>query len=210
MSPGIRFPPAIVAIVGSLVASLASRAAGPEPGRTYVIDPTTASVSFVLGATMHKVRGRTNQVAGRVHTQPGNAGSLVLSGEITIDAASLNTGNRRRDKKMRRESLAVEGYPTIVFSPRSLSSPQGVDVTRALSNDAPHELALYGELTIRGVSRSATIVATIASAGGRLIVEGNVELLWKDFGVPDPSVLLLRVKKRVRVSFHAEFIPQPE
>jgi polyisoprenoid-binding protein YceI len=184
-------------------------AAVPEPGAAFAIDGTTASVGFDLPATLHTVHGRGRAVSGWVAVgERGPERELALDGAVHIDAASLDTGNRKRDRKMHAESLAVGAHPRIEFAPRSLGP--------ALDRCPPDTAAdascwpLGGELTIRGVTRAITFPVAVRAVGERLVVDGKVELRWADFGVPDPSVLLLKVKPRVQVAVHVELVPRPD
>src|SRR5262245_34599123 len=167
--------------------------AGPvEPGHTLKIDAASARVGFDLGATMHTVHGKAGEVQGTVSIVSGSDAGLVLGGRITIPVRALATGNDRRDEKMRGESLDAAKHPDITFVPKTLD--KGL---RTLS----------GDLAIRGVSKSVTIPVTVETAGDRVKVDGKLDVRWADYGVPDPSVFVLRVEDVAHTSFHVELVP---
>jgi polyisoprenoid-binding protein YceI len=65
---------------------------------------------------------------------------------VTIDAASINTNNAKRDEHLRSaDFLAVADYPTITFVSSKVIAADGL----------PRQLV--GELTIRGTTREVTI-----------------------------------------------------
>jgi len=169
----------------------------------YRIDPAACQAAFDLKATMHTVHGATGRIAGEVRVEPHDAGVLKLSGRIEIDAASIETGNEKRDATMREKSLLVSSFPTIVFEPERFapSGPPGAE------GGIPGTLA--GRLTIRGVTKAQAMTATLTPRGGRVAVAGTFDVTWADFGVPDPSFFVVRVERVAHAHFRAEFVPLP-
>src|SRR4051794_7623698 len=111
----------------------------------WQIDPSHAEVAFVgrhFGLT--KVRGRFVRVAGRVAVGDDTASSSV---EVTIDMASVSSGDAARDDHLRSADFFDVGHhPTATF--RST----GVDVTGGTGTmrGAPtlQDIAKEGELTV--------------------------------------------------------------
>ncbi len=199
----VRSAGSLLALALVVVAPRAVPAVGPEPGSRWTIETATARAGFDLGAFAHTVHGTTGGVAGEVRSlERLPEGTLRLAGRIVIDPATLETGNRKRDRKMYRESLAVEQHPTIEFRPASLGAA-GPECPAAAASCH----ALRGDLTIRGVTRPVEIAVELRSAGAHWLVDGSVELGWGEFGVPDPSFLFVRVKRTVQVTFHVELVP---
>src|SRR5512143_3882883 len=84
---------------------------------TFRVNPAQAEAGFELKATLHTVRGTTTRVSGEIRAVPGEGGALTLSGRIEVAAAALDTGNGKRDAKMRGDCLAADRYPALVFEP---------------------------------------------------------------------------------------------
>ena len=160
-------------------------------GTVYRVNPAKADAGFDLKATLHTVHGHTNQVKGEVRVEEGAAGVLALSGTIEVVAATLDTDNASRDKKMRSESLAVERYPVLTLGPERYDPKTGT---------------LTGALTIRGVTKPVTIAARLTHQDDRILVTGTFDVPWLDFGVPDPSFAIVRVEKVAHARFSAEFV----
>jgi len=179
---------------------LAALVTGPT---TLAVDPADVEAAFDLKATLHTVHGTTKRVSGTVEATPVEGPVLALSGRIEIDAASLETGNSKRDATMRAKSLQVATYPKMVLEPERFA-PSGDP-----SADGTVEGTLTGRLTIRGVTRPATIALALTSRAGGLAASGRFDVSWADFGIPDPSFLFVTIEPVVHARFHARFVPRP-
>ena len=114
----------------------------PEAG-TYEIDQSHSAVEFVGRHLMlTKVRGRFGTFEGTIIVADD---PLQSSAHVVIDAASVDTGDEKRDGHLRGgDFLDVEAYPTLEFHSTRLE-PVGERWT------------LEGDLTIRGVTRPVTL-----------------------------------------------------
>jgi len=179
---------------------LAAIVAGPT---TYRIDPEGAEAGFELKATMHTVHGTTRGVSGEVHCAPGEAGALTLSGSVTVDAASLDTNNKKRDAKMHGASLDVSRFPAITLDPELFTpgAPAGADGTIAG--------VLTGRLTIRDATHPVSIDATVTPTPTGLDVAGRFDVAWAEFGIPDPSFFVVRIDPVAHAHFRARLVALP-
>jgi polyisoprenoid-binding protein YceI len=112
---------------------------------TWVLDPAHTSVSFSakhLGVAT--VRGRFTKVNGDIDLDDADD-PTTGRGTITIDAASIDTGNVQRDAHLRNaDFLDVEKYPTITFT-----------VTKIERNGEEHRVD--GDLTIKGITKPVSL-----------------------------------------------------
>lgn len=115
----------------------------PPPGR-WTIDPTHSEIQFIARHMMiAKVRGRFREFSGTVNIAESPEQSWV---EVTIRAASIDTGDEERDRHLRSpEFLDVERFPELLFRSTSV---------RPADND---RWEVTGDLTIRGVTRPVTL-----------------------------------------------------
>lgn len=157
----------------------------------YRIDPAGAEAAFDLKATLHTVHGKTTKVSGEVVVDEAPDGVMTLSGRIEVGTASLDTGNSSRDETMHEKSLEVAKYPSIVLVPERFDPATGT---------------LTGALTIRDVTRPVSIAAKLDRRGDRIGVTGTFTVPWLEFGIPDPSFAVVRVRKTAEASFKAEFV----
>jgi polyisoprenoid-binding protein YceI len=195
----------VVVAAGVLAAQSQDGATGlPAPG-SYRVDPETSWAGFRLKATLHTVHGQDGAVEGTFRLAVSEAGGWDLSGEIAVDASTLQTGNERRDRKMRDDILEVARFPSLLFRPRTASLH---------ADDAPEgggrTLLLIGELEIRGITRPVELPVQARFEEGRLTLDGSFAVTFEDFEVPDPSVFLLRVQKQVLATVHLESVLEAE
>jgi polyisoprenoid-binding protein YceI len=112
---------------------------GVPPAGVWVIDPGHAEVGFVgrhFGLT--KIRGRFTDVQGTLTTTEDIEQSSV---EVTIDMASVDSGDRTRDDHLRSaDFFDVERYPRATFRSAAISATDGSG-------------RLVGDLTIKDVTR---------------------------------------------------------
>ena len=176
----------------ALVASLSALPArGVE--QTLTLDPAATRISFTLGATLHTVEGGVSLATGAVRFDPESG---AASGEIVVDARSARTGLDRRDRNMHRDVLESERHPRIAFRPERL---------RVLRRDAAGaEVELDGALDMHGRSRPLTLPARLVARGERIAIEADFRLAYVDWGMPDPSTLILRVDRHVDVTVRSE------
>jgi polyisoprenoid-binding protein YceI len=169
----------------------------------YRIDPAACVAGFDLKATGHTVHGTTASLTGEIVVTPDTADELKLSGKISIGAASLATGNDRRDATMHSKSLLVTSFPTIDFEPERFTPSQPAASSGAIAG------TLTGRITIRGQTKTQAISATLTPHGDRIVAAGTFDVSWLDFGVPDPSFFVIRVEKVAHAHFNATFVPVP-
>jgi polyisoprenoid-binding protein YceI len=122
----------------------------PRPG-SYTIDKTHSTVEFVARHMMvAKVRGRFNEFSGTVTIAPVPEESHV---EVTIDAASVSTGDPNRDAHLRSaDFFDVEKYPTLEFRSTKVEHVEG------------ERWKVTGDLTLHGVTKPVVLDVEFAGA----------------------------------------------
>lgn len=161
--------------------------------QVLTLDPAETSVSFHLGATGHDVEGAFQLLDGEIRfdTDTGAA-----QGQIHIDAAHAETGNKKRDKAMHKKVLESDKYPTFLFRAERIEG--------SLADSGSGELQLHGILSIHGSDHPLTLPALIEVDGDRLKATMSFSIPYVDWGMKDPSWLMLRVAKEVEVTIAAE------
>lgn len=170
----------------------------------FKVDTAHTNVGFrVAHLVVSKTTGSFNEFDASFSYDPEDIGSFALT--ATIQAASIDTNNGRRDNHLRSaDFLDVANHPTITFA--STGVTMGAD-----------GLVVVGDLTIRGVTKSiempVTVVGPVAGPGGAVVVgiEALAEIDRHDFGVSWNNILEnggLIVGAEVRIEIDAEFIRQ--
>jgi DNA-binding PadR family transcriptional regulator/polyisoprenoid-binding protein YceI len=120
-----------------------------------------------------------------------------VSGRITIDVSGLRSGNGLHDAELLRR-IDARRFPTATVDLLSCT-PSGLD----------GRYNLQGAVTFHGVTRPVQGTVGVGSVGGhRLIVTGEQVLDIRDFAIPSPTVLMLRIYPDVRVRLQVEAEPE--
>ena len=150
----------------------AAAGAATEP---FTFDKTHTKVGFQIRHWLTKVDGRFREYDGKIaidRTKPEN--STV---EVTIQAASIDTGQENRDKHLRSaDFFDVEKFPTITFKSTKVV-PRGKDLYE-----------VTGDFTMHGVTK--TVVVPVRHTGflnlGKVEKAGfeiSLPINRKDFGI---------------------------
>lgn len=176
-------PAAMTAIVtasgtvdlGTVVLARHGGADLPQPG-IWTLDPdhcTVAATAQHLGLTT--VRGRFTRFAGLIHIGPTPQTSKVA---VQIAAASIDTGNSRRDDHLRSpDFLKVTEHPTIFYRSSELTSA------------GPDRWIIHGMLTLAGIMRPVDLDMTYLGIGPdpwgglRAAFRAETELKREDFAM---------------------------
>jgi len=144
---------------------------------TWQLDPMHTQVEFsAKHFGMMTVRGHFNQVATSGQIDPVDPAASSV--EVTIDVASLTTGNAQRDNDLRSSYfLELDKYPTITFKSTRIA-PAGED-----------RYTLTGDLTIKGITRPVTLNVqrygeiNDPMMGHRVAYSAEGQIDRKDFGM---------------------------
>jgi polyisoprenoid-binding protein YceI len=125
----------------------------------WTVDPQRSEIGFAVKEMwgLRTVRGVFRTFDGRLTVAAGRA-----AGELTIDAAGLDTGNDRRDRHLRSPAFFdAERHPQVVFTATAVTAHDGA-------------LTVTGDLAI-GSSRARLEIAVDVEqeAGGALRLEGG-------------------------------------
>jgi polyisoprenoid-binding protein YceI len=114
-------------------------------GATWEMDPAHSSFQFkIRHLTVSNVKGEFNKFRGLVTIDDQKI--TQLKAEISIDAASVNTGHGQRDEHLRGpDFFDVTSYPTISF------------VSKKVIKAEAGRLKVVGDLTLHGVTREITV-----------------------------------------------------
>jgi polyisoprenoid-binding protein YceI len=157
------------------------------------LDPKRTTVSFVLGATMHKVRGTFALDRGRVVYDPATG---AASGEIVVDARTGDSDNKKRDRDMHDKVLESERFPEIVLSVERVEGE--------LPTAGEGRLTVFGTMSLHGDGHPVDFPVSVIADGAGLKIAAEFEVPYVEWGLKDPSKLLLRVAKQVTVGVEAE------
>ncbi len=153
------------------VAVLLLSPAAEADKKAYVFDKNHSEINFVAEATLLSAHGFFGTFDGEVQIDADKMENSTLT--ITIDTASINTRNDRRDNHLRSaDFFDATSFPKITFTSNKITP---VD---------PQNLSIEGTMTIRGVSKPMVIpMRVVFLRDGRGRFKGEFKLNRKDFGI---------------------------
>jgi polyisoprenoid-binding protein YceI len=171
---------------------------------TWSIDPVHSVAEFKVKHMMiSNVKGQFPKVTGKLTLDESDLSNSQV--EASIDAASIQTGDAQRDTHLKSaDFLDVENFPALSFK-----STQ-VNIVR------DGELAVEGDLTIRGVTRTVTFSvegptppAKDPWGNTRVAVSATTRVNRKDFGLTWNAALEtggILVGDEVTITLDVQFI----
>lgn len=147
-----------------------------EGAQEFTIDPVHSNIEFMVRHLMiSKVRGRFAGATGSIRIEPGS--NLPAAIDITIDASTIDTREAQRDAHLRSaDFFDVENFPSLAYRSTKIEG-------------TPESFKIYGELTMRGVTRPVVLEAEFEGAGSdpwggiRRGYSAQAKLSRKDFGL---------------------------
>jgi PadR family transcriptional regulator PadR len=162
----------------------------------FRLDPERSAVLIDVRSTVGPISFGTVGISGTIQASVLD-GVLrtenTPTGMLTIDMTGLNSGNRLYDAELLRR-IDARRFPTAT-----------VDLQECAPTGPGLRYRLAGELTFHGVTRPAEgTVSVEALSDQRLLITGEQVFDIRDFDIPSPTVLMLRIFPDIRVRLHAE------
>ena len=151
----------------------------------WIADPTRTTVEFEVKHLwgLHTVRGRFRSFDGAYIVRPG--GSEI---ELTIDAASIDTGVARRDEHLESpDFLFVALHPEVRFGSTRITGLGNGDVR------------VTGELEAAGTSVPLAFDASMSVIDGELELEATTTVDQRRFGMSEGLLGNVRPPTKVHV-----------
>ncbi|HZQ29158.1 MAG TPA: YceI family protein [Acidimicrobiales bacterium] len=176
----------------------------PVPG-TWTIDKAHSSVEFVVRHLMvSKVRGRFADFSGAIEVGEDPTATSV---SVSIDASTITTGDDTRDGHLRSaDFFEAEAHPAVTFTSTKVEG-------------SGEEWKLYGDLTVRGVTKPVVLDVEYAGLTGdpwgnvRIGFSASTELDREDWGLTWNQALEtggVLVGKKIKVELEVEAIRAAE
>ena len=133
------------------LAAAALLLAGSAQAEVYTIDSEHSSVAFSIRHLVSRTSGRFNEFSGTINYDEKTPAATMV--EVTIQVASIDTDNERRDGHLRSgDFFGVEKFPTFTFKS-----------TKAEAKDG--KILLTGDLTMHGVTKTITLPVEVLGTG---------------------------------------------
>jgi polyisoprenoid-binding protein YceI len=132
----------------------------------------------------------------------GAARPVLLSGEITVDLATIDTGIGLRNQHLRDKYLEISrgrGFDKAVLSEIRLDQAEG--------EGFQGKTAFAGKLLLHGASRDVAGTAEIRREGSATHVDASFPLTLTDFGIEPPEYLGVGVANKLLVKVRLTATP---
>lgn len=117
--------------------------------------------------------GSFDEIKGEIDFDEKNIGSSKFN--LKIDVNSINTGNGMMNKKAQTEEwFDAKKYPEMKFKSTKVEMKE-------------NELAITGDLTIRGITKTYTIPASYSKLGDKITFKGKFKVNRIEFKVGKKS-----------------------
>lgn len=155
----------------ALAAALALPALAAAEAPVYTLDTAHTNVGFSVRHFLTQVPGRFSEFGGTIAYDPANPTQATV--EVTVQAASINTGNDQRDGHLRSpDFFDVEKFPTLSFKSTKIEAGSG------------DQLMVTGDFTLHGVTKSITVpVDVLGVMGEKAGFSTSFTIDRKDYGI---------------------------
>lgn len=174
-----------------LAAALLAPVAAGAAEQQFRIDAARSRVEFQVDARLHLVHGTMPVASGELRIDPASG---AASGVVTAESRRAATGNGMRDRKMHDDVLLSAAFPAIVFTAEGF---EGAAIAEGRST-----ARLRGRFSMAGREHPVTLDAKLERHGDELVATSEFGVPFRQWGLKDPSLPLLRLADEVQVSVH--------
>ena len=157
------------------------------------VSPANSKITWELGGNVHTSHGTFDLKTGDFWFDP-EAGTM--RGSLVIEGASGQSGNSVRDGRMKNSVLEVKQFPLITFKPMKLEGKVAMEGTS--------DVKMQGTFSVHGKDHEITIPARVTIAKDVVNAVLDFTIPYVEWGMKDPSTLMLRVEKTVKIQIKAE------
>jgi polyisoprenoid-binding protein YceI len=164
--------------------------------QTFSVDKSKSSMKIAVSSTLHDFTVTAPIKSGSLEL-PSFPSDLVTGakGKVVVDAKSMKSGNKGRDKDMHEEVLETSKFPEVAIEITSISQSKAANTYQIKAN-----LTLHG--VTKAVSFSCYALAVKAEGKvGFLTISGNTKIDMTQWGVKPPNIIVNKVAKEVEISW---------
>lgn len=168
----------LVTVFVAFTAAFTINQSDEDAATSWQIDKSHSAINFTINHFFTPVDGTFNDYEAEVIFDPENLNNSSI--DVTIDVASVNTRNDRRDGHLQSDDFFnTESYPNIRF------------VSNRITQDGENSFIAHGELTIRDITIEYNLPFELLGVMDHPMRENskvagivaNAELMRNDFGV---------------------------
>jgi polyisoprenoid-binding protein YceI len=146
--------------------------------QSYTPKDDGSKVHFVIKNFGVATGGDFTGLSGTIKFDPNNPATADF--DVSVDAKTVDTDIESRDKDLRKSNyFDVTTYPKLSFKSTKVTKTNKADY-----------LYMFGNITIKGVSKEIKFPFKATAKDGGYLFEGNFKLNRRDFGVGSSSISL--------------------
>lgn len=120
-----------------------------------------------------------------------------VSGAITFDLESLDTGIKMRNEHMKKKYLEIEKFPHAKLTISKVELPKDFKPEKCSQIES---LPFEGILSLHGVEKSIKGISKIKCEGGLVKINSNFDLVIEDYGIATPGFAGITMARDVKVA----------
>ena len=155
-------------------------------------EPAKSQVHWTLGTTFHTVHGTFQLKSGTIQFDPATG---KASGQIVVSAASGESGDGSRDKKMHSTVLESVRFPEVVFTPDLVKGK--------VAAEGKSTIDVHGNFQLHGQGHEFTMPVEVEMKNGVANTTSKFTIPFLKWGLKNPSILVARVNEAVDVEIQA-------
>jgi len=146
--------------------------------QSYTPKDDGSKVHFVIKNFGVATGGDFTGLSGTIKFDPNNLATADF--DVSVDANTVDTDIESRDKDLRKSSyFDVANHPKLTFKS-----------TKVTKTNKDGYLYMFGNITIKGVTKEVKFPFKAIAKDGGYLFEGNFKLNRRDFGVGSKSISL--------------------
>lgn len=188
------FSLAVWSALGIWLSAVAAPAQQPTPQPassrqvSLSLDLARSYVHFTVATTLHTVHGEFAFKPSSIQFDPATG---KVTGEIVVDAASGQSGDTLRDKRMHKEVLESSRFSEVAFRPDRISGKVALSGSSAIQ--------LHGTFTLHGTDHDLTVPVQVNLSGDHWQGTASFGLPYVQWGLKNPGNFLLKVSPTVNI-----------
>lgn len=183
-------------LVGTVAVVVGFLLSGPEAAQAQrvvaTVDSTKSVIDYTGSAPLHDWTGTSRAVSGTLVLDPETPDSSRAV--LRVPVASFDSGNNRRDRKMR-EVTEAERYPIVEFRATDFQS----ELWGRASEGHAGRWRVTGDLTFHGRTHPVEVTADVAINEDRVRIRAQFPISLTRFEVERPSILWASIGDKIRI-----------
>lgn len=142
-----------------------------------------------------KIKGKGSTLDGALIAKKGQ-----VSGEVSFDLNTLDTGIKLRNEHMKEKYLETKKYGKTTLKLQEFRLPEALSKEDGYSKN----VSFQGLLILHGVEKQVSGTADLKRAGDKISVSTSFDIKLSDFGIATPSFAGITVAEDVQVAVQFE------